>query len=169
MKKGLKSFFSFVLDVFTLHLPSLCFAFVFVTYILMIVYRYIFHRSLSAIYELNTIVYLWCVMLGAAYATRKDLHIRFEILYDRVGKKTQLAMRLIGNAIVMVLFIFLLPGAWKALQKQGLRSTSILSISFTIVYFPFIFLIVFTIVKFAVSIVKDLKLATDVIKGKGTL
>lgn len=169
MKEKLKAIYNFILDIFTLHLPSVCFAVVFVTYIMMIVYRYIFHRSLSDIYELNTIVYLWCVILGATYATRKNLHIRFGILYDRVGPKTQLVMRIIGNAIVFVLFIVLLPSAWKALKTQGLRLTSILSVSFAIVYLPFIFLIIFTIVEYAILIIKDLKLAIEMIRGKETL
>lgn len=162
----MKKFFNALLDAITLYLPIVCFIIVFVSYVIMIFYRYIFHAAIAELYELNMITYVWCATLGAVYATRKELHISFEILYDKFGEKGKLIMRIIGDAIVFALFAVILPASYKAILLQGKRNSSILGISFTIIYFPFIILIVATIFQYLAFLIRDIKMLAALRKGK---
>lgn len=162
----MKKVISRIVDAALLYLPMVAFIIVFVTYLVMIFYRYIFHAAMAELYELNMIAFLWCATIAAAYATRKDLHIRFEVLYEKLNEKKRLIMRLVGNLIVLVLFSILLPHAYNAVIFQGIRKTSILGISFTIVYFPFIILNVVTIIEYFISVIRDIKLGVSMLKGK---
>jgi TRAP-type C4-dicarboxylate transport system permease small subunit len=97
--------FNSVFDFIELYIPMAAFIALFVSYIILIAYRYIFLISIAWLTELNTFLYLWCVVLVASYSTRTDAHITFPVLYDKCPEKTKLALRLIGNIVIFVMFI----------------------------------------------------------------
>ena len=161
MKKIIRIF-----DLIELYFPAIAFTTVFITYLIMIFYRYIFHAQLAFVYEFNAISFVWCITLAASYATRKDIHVKFEILYDKLNEKMKLFIRLTGNLLVLLLFVIMLPYVYKSVIFHGIKSSSIIGISFTIIYFPFVILTVLTIIHHIVYIVKDVKWGYKMLRGK---
>ena len=128
-----------IFDIIEIHLPSLLFFVLFVFYVLMIAYRYIFHKQFNDIFELSVVIFLWCSLLSASYGGRTGKHIMFTILYDQLSEGSKLAFRIISNLFIVVTFTFLVPYAYECLSFSACKSTSILKIPYTIVDLPIIF------------------------------
>ncbi len=68
-----------------------------------VVMRYLFNRSSVAIYELEWHLFSLIFLLGAAFALKHDRHVRVDVIYSKLGIKTQAWINLLGT------IFFLLP------------------------------------------------------------
>lgn len=151
-----------VSDALELYLPSLIFVFLFLSYIVLIFYRYVLKASVDWMYELNSLSFVWCGIFAASYGSRKDTHVKFTILYDHVSPQWQTAMRIIGNLFVLVLFVILFPAAVENLIFMKVRKSSILKLPFNWVFSPFIVFMALTILHSVIAVINDV---ISVIKG----
>lgn len=71
-----------------------------------VVMRYAFNTSFVFTQELEWHLFAFIFLMGAGYTLLKDGHVRVDIVYQRLGKKAQAWINLIG-----VIF-FLLPGCY---------------------------------------------------------
>ena len=165
MKKAVKIILNFI----EIYLPTIAFLVVFVTYLIMIFYRYIFHAQLSQVYEINSIAFVWCSVFAATYGLRRDGHVVFGILYDKAKEKTKLAFRLIGNFSIFCLFITALPYVYNTIMFAGKRKSSVLGLPFSVIFFPFLIFVVLIIIGYAILLVKDFKLCIEKKKGKAKI
>ena len=68
-----------------------------------VVMRYIFKMDLFGIEELMAIVAMWMYMIGAAYASYENSHIRADILETFIqNPKTKALFKIIENIIVLI-------------------------------------------------------------------
>lgn len=154
--KKLKRAMDALFDVFEVYLPGIAFAGVFVTYIVMIVYRYIFKAQLNWVYELSMICFVWLVILAASYSSRKDDHIMFTMLYDRLPEVWKSIFRVAGNLAVTAAFIVLLPHAYDAVSFLRIKKSSLLKIPFNLIYAPFVVYTLLTIIHHFMYLVRDI-------------
>ncbi len=143
-------------DVLEVYLPALIFIFMFLSYVVLIVYRYVFRASFDWLYELNVMSFVWCGIFAASYGSRADSHVKFTILYDRMPEKVKLMMDIITNLAIIILFALIFPNAWKNLLFQGVRKSSILKIPYHIVFCPFISFMVLTILHHVILLSKNI-------------
>ena len=143
-------------DILEVFIPCVTFAGLFITYIIMIIYRYLFHAQINWIYELSMIFFVWSVILSASYSSRKGDHIMFTMLYDRLAPWGQRVCRLLGDLAVVIFMLLLLPKAAAAIQFLSIKKTSLLKIPFHIVFAPFLVFNVLTILHHTVEIGRDL-------------
>ena len=134
-----------ICDIIEVYIPALIFIFMFLSYVVLIFYRYVFRASFDWLYELNVMSFVWCGIFAASYGSRTDTHVKFTILYDRMPEKVKLAMEIITNLSIIILFGMIFPKAWKNLLFQGVRKSSILKIPYHIVFAPFISFMALTI------------------------
>lgn len=168
--KSLNGITEKIFDVIEIYIPMAAFIVVFVTYIIVIIYRYVFYGSILWINELSTVAYIWAAILAASYGSRTDTHVVFSIVYDTLSEKAKLICRLIGNLFVFVTFCILFPRAYDFIIFMGIRkSPSIKILSFSVVYFPFLVFVALTIMHHAVLLIKDIKLSIAVWKGKAEI
>ncbi len=154
MEKCRRIVYAFM-DVVEVYVPCLAFMVVFVSYVIMIAYRYIFHAQLNWIYELSMIAFIWAVIFPASYGGRNDGHIVFSILYDLLSERAQRWFRIFGNAIIIITFLILLPHAYDAIAFLARKKSSLMKIPFNLIYFPFISFVILTIVHFSVRLLRD--------------
>ena len=165
--KKLKNIIKTIFDIFEIYIPMILFFIVFIFYILIIAYRYIFFESMGDLFELDMIFFMWCAILAASYGGRSNKHIVFSIAYDKFSEKTKLICRIIGDVLIIVTFIILVPHAYESINFLKITRTSKLRIPFDVIYYPFLAFIVLTIIHYAVSLVKDIWNIIQRKKGNG--
>lgn len=151
-------------DLSEVYLPCLIFLFMFFSYIVLIIYRYVLRASFDWLYELNTLSFVWCGIFAASRGSRTQSHVRFTILYDHVSPKLQLVMRLAGNLFVIALFVILFPKAIDNLLFLKVRKSSILKLPFNWVFAPFMIFLGLTILHHVLLVGRDILL---LLRGKG--
>lgn len=147
--------FERLLDVLELYLPMVLFVVMFISYIVLIAYRYVFYAAIQWLNELSIITYSWSIIFASSYCERKGLNVSFSVVYDKLPERAQLIMRLIGNTFIAVTFAILLPYAYDFVNFMSIRKTPVMKVPFNIVYMPFVFFVVMTLLHLVVKIVKD--------------
>ncbi len=166
MRGLLKKVYNKTADFFELYIPGVFFIIMFIFYIVMIAYRYIFYKQISSIFELSVILFLWICVLSASYGGRSKKHIMFAILYDKVSEKIKLIFRLIGNLVIIITFIILIPFTYESNCFYAIKKSSMLKIPFNVIYFPFILFLISTLIHYFILFIKDIKLIKNLWKGQ---
>ena len=167
--KTIRNIVNKIFNFFELHLPSVVFSLIFITYIITIFSRYVFKIQISSVYELNTLMFIWCAVLAASYGGRTGKHIMFTILYDKFPEKIKVVCRIIGDLFVVVTFGILFPYAYKAISFMHIKKSSILRIPFDLVFSPFLIFVLLTFIYNAASLFQDIKLAVKVLRKDGKI
>jgi TRAP-type mannitol/chloroaromatic compound transport system permease small subunit len=69
---------------------------------LVVVLRYLFDLGWIAMQESVTYMHAALFMLGAAYALRRDGHVRVDIFYQRLGRRGRAWVDLLGTLLLLV-------------------------------------------------------------------
>ncbi len=167
--KILKKIGLFLLDFIEVFMPVAALTITFVSFIANVIARYIVGSPLNASYELCLTGLLWCLLLSAPYAVRKDNNVKFTLVYDRLNGAGQMAFRLLGNGfMIFCLGIMLYPCAdWVMFMAR--KSTAVLRIPMHIIYFPFIVFNVLALGHLIYDFVRDVILLIRAIRGKEPL
>lgn len=120
-KRERKNWYEIISDILEIYIPCAVFIFLFVTYAILIFYRYALNSSINWMYELNTFAFVWGGIFAASYGSRKVSHVQFTILYDHVSEKWRRAMRIVGDLTIVVLFALVFPQAVKNLHFLAVR------------------------------------------------
>lgn len=140
----LKKIARFLRNCVELYIPLVSFSILFLVFCFQVMMRYLFNNPQTWTLEVEQMCFLWLVLLGACFAQREKSHVTFTLLYDNLGVKGKALTALLGNLIIAVTF---LAAAVPSLRYiWGLQSraqvTSILKISKTLVFFPFVLFLV---------------------------
>lgn len=140
----LKKIARFLRNCVELYIPLISFSILFLVFCFQVMMRYLFNNPQTWTLEVEQMCFLWLVLLGACFAQREKSHVTFTLLYDNLGVKGKALTALLGNLIIAVTF---LAAAVPSLRYVwGLQSraqvTSILKISKTLVFFPFVLFLV---------------------------
>lgn len=155
-----------VSDVIEVYFPSVTFVALFLSYVIMILYRYIFNAGVNKVYELSMILFVWTVILSASYSSRVDNHIMFTMFYDKLSPKTQHIFHLIGDAAIVAALIMILPHTIEAVSFLKIKKSSMLKIPFNIIYAPIIVYNVMTILHHCIQAVNAVKAIAECGKEK---
>ena len=157
----MKKAFFLLRNVIEVYLPVAAFIIMFVTFILQVFFRYIVRHPLTWSMEIIVIGFIWAVEFGACYTMRKRAHVKFTMLYDRLKPKSAALTRLIGNLIIIVTFLGLIPASWTQAQFESIQKTADLRISYTVMFLPFIYFLFSIACYSCTEVVEDIK----VLKG----
>jgi TRAP-type C4-dicarboxylate transport system permease small subunit len=141
----LKKTGSIILDTLEIYIPTLAFSVMFLVFIIQVFYRYFLNNPLTWPPEIISMTFIWTTVLGACYAQRTGEHVAFSLLYDRASAKVQLAMRLLGNGLIAIIFLIALKPAFDYVTFMSFRSSIVLKIPFSVIYFPFVIFLVLII------------------------
>src|SRR6185312_4363458 len=90
--------------------------------------RYVLHSALVWTDELATILLLWLAMLGSVIAYRNDAHMRLTALIRAVDARTAAVFRTIGDVVVALFALELLPASRNYLVQESIAFTPALQI-----------------------------------------
>ncbi len=145
------------LDTLEIYVPTLAFTVMFLVFIIQVFFRYFLNNPLTWPPEVISMTFIWTTVLGACYAQRTGEHVAFSLLYDRAPAKVQLAMRLMGNGLIAVIFLMALKPAYDYVTFMSFRSSIVLKIPFSVMYFPFVIFMVLIIGRMSYAIFLDIK------------
>jgi TRAP-type C4-dicarboxylate transport system permease small subunit len=154
---GLKRTGQLVLDILEIYIPSISFIVLFVVFIVQVFYRYFLNSPLTWPPEVISTAFIWTTVLGACYAQRLGDHVSFTVVYERLSARGQLIFRILGNAFVAIAFLTALVPVYNYVQFSAFAQTSVLRISYTWVYAPFLVFQVLIIGRMSYAIYKDIQ------------
>ena len=150
-----------LLDIVEIYIPCISFSIMFLSFMIQIFTRYVLNNPQVWAYEVTIFGFLWTALLGALYAKRKGVHVKFTLLYDVFSPFTRTWIRIIGNSLILISFII---GLWPALDYvmfMGFRKSTVLMIPYDIVFFPFIIFLLVMIGRLSVDVFQDIRMLTN--------
>jgi len=147
---------SFMLNFFEIYTPSIVFFSLFIVFILQIFYRY-FLVPLTWPLEFTLMAFIWVTLLGACYAKRDSSHVKFTMIYDIVKPKTQIWIRIVGNALVLIAFSISIYPSYRYVSFMSFKKSDVLKIPMNIAFSPYIVFLVIMIGRLGYDIITDFK------------
>lgn len=144
----------FLLDIIEVYIPIAAFVIMFASFILQVFFRYVVRSPLTWTYELCTITFLWSGMLGALNALRHDDHVVFGLVHDALSEKGKAICDIIASVMCIAVLAMLVSPTWKYLLQQSGRYPSVIKIPFSVIFAPFLIMILGTIGRYIVGIYK---------------
>lgn len=145
---ALKKAGGFLRNCVEIYIPIVAFVVLFLTFCYQIFMRRVLNDPQSWTTEVQSICFLWLVLLGACFAQREKSHVTFTLFYDVLSVKGKALLSMLGNLLISGTFaVAIIPSlnyVW-GLQARA-QVTSILKISKTLAFSPFILFLIFILV-----------------------
>jgi len=97
-----------ILDLVEIRLTTLIFFLLIVSVSIEVFSRYVLNKPTPKFFELSIYTFVWSIYLGAALAKRYNQHIRFDILYRKFSRRTQLFIDTFFDALTTLVFLIIL-------------------------------------------------------------
>ena len=124
----------------------------FVVFLVQITARFGFGKPLPWTDEAAVVLYVWVILWSAATIVPEREHVVFDLLWNRAGKRTRMAMRITGNLLVGGLAAVAVPATWDYVHFMRRESTPVLGIPFMWVFMPFVILMAALVLRSAWAI-----------------
>ncbi len=156
---GLKKIGRFIRNCVELYIPVVAFVALFLIFCFQVFMRYIVNNPQSWTLEVEQMCFLWLVLLGACFAQREKAHVSFTLLYDMLGVKGKAITAMLGNLLIAVTFaVAFIPSLryiWGLMSRA--QVTSILKISKTLVFIPYVIFLGFILVYSLMDIYEEIR------------
>ncbi len=114
----------------------------FAVFVLQVTARFAFNKPMAWTDEAAVILYIWVILWAAAFVVPEREHVMFDLVWNSVGRRTRLVMRVAGNLLVGGLAAVAIPGTWDYVRFMAREGTPVLNLPFMWVFLPFVFLMV---------------------------
>lgn len=151
--KNVKKIGKTIMDILGVGLPCVIFLALFLSFVATIGARYFMHKSLTWGNEVAVIAYIWIMFFGCGKAIENDEHVVFSLVYDKCSPVVQAGMKIAYNLILVGLLAASLPACWSRLMAST-QITGVLKLSYKLVFGPFIWMFVETIVRSLINVKK---------------
>lgn len=118
-------------------LPSVLFLLLFFAFLWGVICRYVLNAPQSWTYEMSSVCFLAVVILSICIADRENAHVCFDMFYAAAGERMQRAMRLLGDLLVFVTALILLPVSVEYLVSMRGLQLQFIPISRWVIFTPF--------------------------------
>ena len=133
------------------------FAALFCVFIVQIVSRFVFNRPLPWTDEAAVVLYVWVILWSAAFVVPEREHVMFDLVWNAVGRRARLVMRLFGNLMVGGLAAWALPATWDYVRFMAREGTPVLNVPFSVVFLPFVALLAALALRCAWNVLEALR------------
>jgi TRAP-type C4-dicarboxylate transport system permease small subunit len=106
----------------------------FLVFLIQIIARYVFNAPVSWTLEACLTLWLWLVFWGGAFVLSEKDHVRFDILYDSVGRRTRRIFALVSAIAIGGGFLAALPATWSYIDFYQIKRSAVLGIRLDIVF-----------------------------------
>lgn len=124
----------------------------FAVFVLQITARFIFNKPMAWTDEVAVILYIWVILWAAAFVVPEREHVVFDLVWNSVGRRTRLVMRVVGNLLIGGLAAIAIPGTWDYVRFMAREGTPVLNLPFMWVFLPFVFLMIALVARCAWAI-----------------
>jgi TRAP-type C4-dicarboxylate transport system permease small subunit len=154
--EGPRKFVRILVDIIEIYIPAVAFIGLFCTFVLSVFFRY-FLTPLIWDQEFTLTAFIWIICLGASYAQRDDSHIRFSMIYDMLPDRMKRGFRITGNSMIIFALILSFGPSFKWIVSMEFHRTNIFKIPYSIIYAPYILLLLSLTARYAASIIRDIQ------------
>ena len=120
----------------------------FAAFILQIVFRYLLNFPIGWTNEISVVLWIWLVLFGAAFVTREEEEIRFDLVYASVGPRARRVMFLTAATALIVLYAMSFPAVFDYVTFMKVQSTAYLKIRFDWLFSIYLVFVVAVIVRY---------------------
>lgn len=120
--------------------PMVAFLVVFVTFMMTIICRYILRFAIPWSYEVSILGYMYCMFFGSGIALKRDEHVVFSLLYDKLPPIGKLICKLVYNIVLVVLIAIIFTPCLNSLMASTMK-TGILKMPYKVVFAPFLWML----------------------------
>ena len=117
----------------------------FASFIVQIVSRYVLNQPLGWTLEMCLTTWLWTVFWASSFCLKHDDHIRFDMLYNAVGRRTRRVFAALGAVCVIAAMVAALPGTWDFVSFLTIKRSATLRIPLAYVFSIYLLFMVATI------------------------
>ena len=103
---------------------------IFIVFLLQILLRYFFTPAGWTL-ELIGILWVWVIFFSCAFVTREQDHVKFDIIFLAVRKRTRKVFAMISSAAIVILMLYTLLPTWDYIDWMKIRKTSTVVNPFT--------------------------------------
>ena len=155
-----------VLDILGTVMPALAFSLIFLTFMVTIVSRYVLKAPVAWTYEVSILAYMWTMFFGVGKAMEADEHVVFGLVYDHVGPRAKLALRMAVNVVLVVLVSIVFFPSIRSLESKRMV-TGVLKLPFSVVFAPMIYMFAEIIVRSLIDLWRNAKDLASLLRGEG--
>lgn len=123
-------------------------------FVLQVVSRFIFDRPLPWTDELAVVLYVWIILWACATMVPTREHVMFDLVWQAVSPRTRRHMAWVGHVLTGGLSLWALPACWDYVSFMSREATPVLDIPFSVVFLPFVLLLISLLVRSAVGILQ---------------
>ena len=98
-----------------------------------VIARYVFSTPMHWPEELNAILLIWLTFIGAVALTRRNDHIRVELVEELAGKKYARILDVVFDVATIVFLVFMIVGGWDLFQELSFERTPALRLKINVV------------------------------------
>ena len=153
----------FFRDMFELYIPVTAFLVMFLIILVQVFFRYVLRHPLTWAMEITVIGFVWTVIFGACFTMRRRSHIKFTLIYDKLKPRPAAVFRMLGNIIIVGIFLSLVYASLKFSFFVGFQKTPVFRISFTYIYLPFVYFLLSISAYTVTEIIEDVKVIRGLI------
>ncbi|MFA3917047.1 TRAP transporter small permease [Ruegeria hyattellae] len=103
---------------------------IFAIFLLQILLRYFFTPAGWTL-ELIGILWVWVIFFACAFVVREQDHVKFDIIYLSVGKRTRQIFALIAAAAIAIGMLYTFLPTWDYIEWMKIRKTTTVRNPFT--------------------------------------
>jgi C4-dicarboxylate transporter, DctQ subunit len=106
----------------------------FASFIVQIVSRYVLNHPLGWTLEMCLTTWLWTVFWASSFCLKHDDHIRFDMLYNAVGRRTRRVFAALSAVCVIAAMGVAIPGTWDFVSFLTIKRSATLRIPLAYVF-----------------------------------
>ena len=129
-----------IMTVLSEGVPMVAFLVVFITFMMTIFCRYVLRFAIPWSYEVSILGYMYCMFFGSGIALKRDDHVVFSLLYDKLSPLGKLVCKLVYNAVLIALIAIVFVPCINSLMASTMR-TGILKMPYKLVFAPFMWML----------------------------
>lgn len=152
----IKKIVHWLVDFIEVYLPSMVFLSLFIIFLANVFFRYVLHNPQNWTFEFSVYAFVVVGLLGAALAYRKEDHVVFDLVYERLSNRKQNLMRIFSNFIVIVFFGIAIPPSIRYVVTLP-SVTSIMRIPEGIIFACLPILLISTFLRSFYRLISDIK------------
>lgn len=123
-------------------------AVMFITFIIQIVFRYIFNWPVGWAAEVSIVMWLWVVLWGAAFVLSESEEVRFDIIYSNVSVKVRQIFTVITGAALVFLYSISVPASYSYVSFMKVERSAYLKIPISYLYSIYVIFAIACIVRY---------------------
>ncbi len=100
----------------------------FAAFVAQVVFRYALNLPLGWTEELNTFLWLWGILWGAAFVMRSQDDIRFDMLYNMLPHTAKRWLTVFASGAIVVILLISLPGTWNYVSFMKVEKSAAMGI-----------------------------------------